>query len=177
MVTVTLRPFEERDFATLTSWVPTPDALAQWCAAFFKFPLDDLQLRRYLDSAAPHTREIFAAQTQAGEAVGHIEVSMIWPHLSCRLSRIIVDPNKRAQGVGRMMVSLAVSHVFVSHHVDRIDLGVSEDNAAAINCYQGEGFAHVGTWQNAITTEVRTINVYWMTLTRAAWLARRVNSN
>jgi ribosomal protein S18 acetylase RimI-like enzyme len=97
--------------------------------------------------------------------------------LSCRLSRIIVDPDKRAQGVGRMMVSLAVSHVFVSHHVDRIDLGVSDDNAAAINCYQGEDFAHVGTWQDAIATEVWTISVHWMTLTRAAWLARRVNSN
>ena len=175
---IALRPFGANDFEALKSWVPTAEALTQWCAAFFKFPLDDLQLRRYLDSAAqPHTREIFTAQTQTGEAIGHIEVSMIWPHLSCRLSRILVDPERRAHGVGRMMVSLAVSHAFDSHQVDRIDLGVSDDNAVAIGCYQREGFTHVGTWQNAIANEVRTINVYWMTLTRAAWLARREISN
>jgi len=75
---VTLHPFDCSDFEQLISWVPTQQALTQWCAAFFRYPLDHVQLQRYLDSAAqPNTRTIFTARDQAGEPVGHIEISMI----------------------------------------------------------------------------------------------------
>ena len=69
---VNLRPFAEGDFERLISWVPTPEVLAQWCAAFFVFPLDRTQLQRYVESARqPNTREIFVADTTSGEAIGH----------------------------------------------------------------------------------------------------------
>ena len=88
-----LRPFTQTDFGHLISWVSTPETLGQWCAAFFRHPLDEDQLQRYLDSASqPNVRTIFSALAPSGEAVGHIEVSMVWPHLSSRLSRIIVAP-------------------------------------------------------------------------------------
>jgi len=96
-----LRPFTQTDFGHLISWVSTSETLGQWCAAFFRYPLDEDQLQRYLDSASqPNVRTIFTALAPSGEAVGHIEVSMIWPHLSSRLSRIIVAPGRRGEGVG-----------------------------------------------------------------------------
>jgi RimJ/RimL family protein N-acetyltransferase len=170
---ITLKPFGEGDFDRLISWVTTPDALAQWCGAFFAFPLDRAQLARYIESAGqPHSREIFAAVTEAGDAVGHVEVSMIWPHLSCRLSRVLVAPHARRRGWGNAMVGRAVTYAFETHHVDRIDLGVSADNAAAIACYQALGFARVGTWPDAMVAGGRTIDVCWMTLTCAVWSTR-----
>jgi RimJ/RimL family protein N-acetyltransferase len=163
-----LRPFEEDDFATLISWVPTADALWQWCAAFFTHPLDAAQLRRYRDSAqTPGTRDIFAV-VQDAETVGHIELSMIWPHLSCRLSRVLIAPGHRGRGLGREAVRLAVAHAFERYSVDRVDLGVASDNAVAIAAYAREGFRPVGTWPRAITAGGRTIDVAWMTLSRAA---------
>ena len=47
-----LRPFSQTDFGRLISWVSTPETLGQWCAAFFRYPLDEDQLQRYLDSAS-----------------------------------------------------------------------------------------------------------------------------
>jgi RimJ/RimL family protein N-acetyltransferase len=167
---ITLRSFDERHFAALKSWVPTAAELARWCGAFFTFPLDDAQLERYVASARqPLAREIFAAE-QGGACVGHIEISMIWPHLSCRLSRVLVDPGMRRHGIGGEMVRLVAADAFSRHRVARINLGVSADNAAAIACYRRQGFAHVGTWPEAIETEVGAIHVYWMTLTREAFL-------
>jgi len=127
-----------------------------------------MQLQRYLDSAAqPNARMIFSAHDHAGEAVWHIEVSMISPHLSCRLSRILVAPDRRGKGIGAAMVARAAAVAFEVHRVDRIDLGVAADNAAAIACYRKQGFVHVGTWPNAIPVDGGTVDVYWMTLTRA----------
>jgi RimJ/RimL family protein N-acetyltransferase len=167
---VRLRPFDRSDFEPLISWVPTPHALSRWCGAFFSHPLNEHQLRRYLDSQ-PLVRTIFTATTLSGEALGHISIAMIWPHLSSRLSRVLVAPSHRGRGIGRTMVANATAFSFDTHHVDRIDLGVAADNAVAIACYYGQGFSHIGTWPKAIPIEAKIIDVCWMTLTRATFMA------
>jgi hypothetical protein len=40
-----LRPFSRTDFGRFISWVSTSEALGQWCAAFFRHPLDEEQLQ------------------------------------------------------------------------------------------------------------------------------------
>jgi RimJ/RimL family protein N-acetyltransferase len=123
-----------------------------------------------LESASqPNVRTIFAAVDEWGDTVGHIGISMIWPHLSSRLSRILVAPS--GEGIGGAMVARAAAFSFETYNVDRIDLGVAANDAPAIACYRKQGFAHVGTWLKAIPTETVVIDVYWMTLTRAAWLS------
>jgi RimJ/RimL family protein N-acetyltransferase len=171
-VQVRLRPFDRSDFEHLISWVPTSHALSRWCGAFFSHPLNEHQLQRYLDSATqPLVRTIFTATSLSGEAVGHISVAMIWPHLSSRLSRVLVAPSHRGRGIGRIMVANATAFSFETYHVDRIDLGVAADNAVAIACYHGQGFSHIGTWPKAIPIEAEIIDVCWMTLTRTTFMA------
>ena len=87
-VRIALCPFGPDDFDRLISWLPTENDLIEWCAGFFRYPLTHAQLERYLESSKqPNVRVIFTACTKEGEAVGHIEASHIWPHLSSRLSR------------------------------------------------------------------------------------------
>jgi RimJ/RimL family protein N-acetyltransferase len=175
---ITLRPFESSDFKRLISWVPTPEAHGQWCGSFFGYPLDESRLQRYLESAShPNTRAIFTALLPSGEPVGHVEISQIWPYLSSRLSRVLVVPNRRQLGIGAAMVSRAVTFSFDTHHVDRIDLGVDADNVAAISCYRRQGFKHVGTWPHATEAGPKLIDVYWMTLSRAAWVSQSEGSD
>jgi len=170
----TLHPFGREDFARLISWLPTEADLVEWCAAFFRYPLTDAQLERYLESAKqPNSRIIFNARSADGEAVGHIEISQIWPHLSSRLSRILVAPDKRRRGFASSMVAQALSISFEQYHVDRVDLGVSSANSAAIGCYEKLGFRQVGEWKDAISAGAGTIDVVWMTVTRDAWTRRR----
>jgi len=168
---IALCPFGRDDFDRLISWLPTEDDLVEWCAGFFRYPLTHAQLERYLESSRqPNTRVIFTARTREGEAVGHIEVSQIWPHLSSRLSRVLVAPEQRHRGIGSTIIRAALSFSFAQHRVDRIDLGVSATNMVAIACYAKLGFAQVGNWPNAIVAGSRTIDVIWMTLPRDKWV-------
>ena len=57
-----------------------------------------------------------------------------------------VAPDKRHRGIGSSMIAKALSFTFDAHHVDRVDLGVSASNSAAIDCYDRAGFVRVGTW-------------------------------
>jgi RimJ/RimL family protein N-acetyltransferase len=169
-VRIALCPFGSDDFDRLISWLPTEDDLVEWCAGFFRYPLTHSQLERYLESSKrPNVRVIFTARTKNGEAVGHIEVSHIWPHLSSRLSRVLVAPDLRHRGIGSMIIREALSFSFVQHRVDRIDLGVSATNLAAIGCYAKLAFAQVGKWPNALVVGSHAIDVVWMTLTRDQW--------
>ena len=168
---VTLHPFGREDFSRLISWLPTEADLVEWCAAFFRYPLTDAQLERYLESSKqPNSRIIFTARWIGGEVVGHIEISQIWPHLSSRLSRVLVAPDQRRRGVASSMVGQSLSVSFDQYFVDRVDLGVSATNSAAIGCYTKLGFRQVGTWSNAIPIGSSTIDVVWMTVTRDTWI-------
>jgi RimJ/RimL family protein N-acetyltransferase len=169
---VSLRPFVREDFERLISWVPSEEALAEWCASFFRHPLDDTQLDRYLESSKhPNARGVWSAESR-GDHVGHVEISQIWPHLSSRLSRVLVAPDHRRRGIGLAMIAKALSFSFREHHVSRIDLGVSATNTGAIACYEKLGFTHVGTWPGGIMTGAGTIDVYWMTVMRDRWRDR-----
>jgi RimJ/RimL family protein N-acetyltransferase len=169
-VQLTLRPFGREDFTRLISWLPTEVDLVEWAAAFFHYPLTEDQLERYLETTKqPNTRAIFVARDIDGEPVGHIEISHIWPHLSSRLSRVLVAPGKRRRGVASSMIAEALLFTFEEHHVDHVDLGVSSTNSAAIDCYEKLGFARVGMWPKVIITESHTLDVLWMTITRDRW--------
>ena len=164
---ITLHPFGREDFSRLISWLSTEADLIEWCAAFFKYPLNETQLERYLESAKqPNSRVIFTARTDGDEVVGHIEISQIWPHLSARLSRLLVSPTRRRRGFASNMVAQALSVSFDQYFVDRVDLGVSAANLAAIGCYTKLGFRQVGKWPNAIVAGPSILDVVWMTVTR-----------
>lgn len=165
-VRIALRPFGQDDFDRLISWLPTEDDLVDWCAAYFRYPLTRGQLERYLENAEQQkSQAIFTALESGRTPVGHVEISHIWPHLSSRLSRVLVAPDRRRRGIGSTMVRAALSLSFRQHHVDRIDLGVSAKNAAAIGFYEKLGFAPVGTWPNAIGAGAQTLDVPWMKIT------------
>ena len=166
---IRLRPFDAADFERLMSWVPDAAAHAAWCGGHFRYPLDATQLERYLQGAQQGTACIFTALDATSMPVGHVEISHIWPHLSTRLSRVLVAPSVRQRRIGTTMVAAAVRFSFESHGIDRIDLGVSAANGPAIGCYRKLGFSEVGRWPNAITTADGTIDVCWMTLTRQVW--------
>jgi RimJ/RimL family protein N-acetyltransferase len=169
-VRIDLVRFDVEDFDRLISWVPAEADLIKWCAAFFRHPLTRAQLERYLESSKePNVREIFTARANDGEAVGHVEISQIWPHLSSRLSRILVAPGQRRRGIALSMVAQALCRTFDAHRVDRVDLGVSASNLPAIGCYKKLGFAQVGLWSNAIMAGSHRIDVVWMTMTRIRW--------
>ena len=153
---IVLRPFGPGDFARLISWVPEPAA----------------QLDVYLKSAAqPNVRSIFTAM-QGGRAVGHVEISHIWPHLSSRLSRVLVAPELRRRGIGTAMLAEALVYSFTEHRVHHVDLGVPTGNSAAIACYHKLGFVLIDTWPQAIASDGASLDVDWMRLTCTTWTAQ-----
>ena len=174
---IELREFDQSDLSRLKSWIQSPEALHDWAGNFFSYPLTDEQLHSYLESAGNlhGGRRIFkSVDPKNGEAVGHIELSHIWPHLSARISRVLIGlPELRGAGLGHQMVQQLVVFAFDEFEFDRLDAGVSDTNTTAIRCYEKAGFSHVGTWPRAMSTTTSEISVLWMSLFKSQWKQQR----
>ena len=73
-----------------------------------------------------------------------------------------MDPDIRGKGYGREMLRLGIQYAKEKLKASRIDLGVFDNNAGAIHCYEAAGFkaydqmpfeCKTGTW-NCIQMEL-----------------------
>lgn len=163
---IALRKFDRNDQERLLDWVKDPVDLAHWAGATFQFPLtiDQLDKYRLSESVIPPERRIFVAYEElTSEVVGHVELSEVWPNLSARIARVLVNPNLRGRRLGGEIVNAAAAFARSAYGVSRVDLGFRRENEAAFRCYERIGFKIAGFWPKAIKTEVFDIDVIWMT--------------
>lgn len=163
---IALRKFERNDQERLLTWVDDPIELAHWAGATFQFPLtmDQLDKYRLSESAAAPGKKIFVAyDEESSEVVGHVELSDIWPNLSARIARVLVNPDLRGRRMGGDIVNAAAELARRTFGVSRVDLGFRRENEAAYKCYERIGFITAGYWPRAIKTDVFDIDVVWMT--------------
>ena len=64
-----------------------------------------------------------------------------------RFGFVIVDVNRRGEGYGREMLSLALQYAALILKAEKVTLGVFENNPAAYHCYRAAGFQDVPTEQ------------------------------
>jgi RimJ/RimL family protein N-acetyltransferase len=168
---VELRPFGRDGFDRLIGWIDSPEALRDWAAIFFDYPLTVPQLEEYLREAEAGRKRLFVAlDAGSGRAIGHIELSHILPHLSAFVSRVLIgEPAFRGRGYGTRLVETFVRYAFAEFGFHRLDLGVLPTNARAIHCYEKLGFRYVGTWPDGLKKGNVALTVNWMTLFRADW--------
>jgi len=113
--TVRLASFTRADFPRLLAWAVSPEFLMQWAGPLFRWPLDEAQLEAYLAPTRldPPPRIIWRAEDLSGVPVGHLELNIIdRDHRSAVLARVLVEPARRGQGLGRAMIAPALDVAF-----------------------------------------------------------------
>ena len=90
-------------------------------------------------------RPVFGAFDETG-IVGHMIMRFIDEQKTViRFGFVIVDDKKRGMGCGRRMLELAVKYAFEILGVEKITLGVFENNEPAHMCYKAVGFRETPT--------------------------------
>lgn len=170
---IALKPFTEEDFSRLISWIDSPRTLAQWGNWRFKYPLDELQLKEYLQTTQEENPTRMAFKTiliKAPEVVGHIELDRInKENGTASVCRVFVAPLYRGQGIGVEMVREAVDIGFHQYGLRRIDLQVYEFNASAKACYEKVGFVKEGVLRKVRKVGDEYWNLVWMSILKDEW--------
>lgn len=142
---IVLAPVRPDDAAPLLAWIPDASFLLQWAGPQFEAPVDEARLVEHWRSAAAETpaRRCYRVTRRGDDAlVGYGELGAIdLHHRSARLSRLLIGPPEaRGRGLGRALVDALLGVAFEELSLHRVELGVYEQNRAAIRCYESAGF-------------------------------------
>jgi [ribosomal protein S5]-alanine N-acetyltransferase len=77
--------------------------------------------------------------------IGNIKLDPIdWKHERAVVGILVGEKSARGHGVGREAMRLCLGIAFDMMNLHRVELGVTEDNVAAIRCYESLGFVLEG---------------------------------
>ena len=146
-----LRPYKPSDAETIQKWIKDEDAFRKWSTDRYPhYPItaDDMNYK-YMDCngdcAEPDNFYPMTAFDDSG-IVGHLIMRFTDAKKSTlRFGFVIVDDAKRGMGCGKQMLELALGFAFDILKVQKVTLGVLENNPGAYYCYQAAGFRDVPT--------------------------------
>ena len=152
---MTLRPFKPCDAGRIASWCGDERTWLLWGGdRIGPYPLsgDDL-CRKYLaeNGGCSEADNFYPVTALDGdEPVGHFIIR--YPGGDRRVLRfgwVIVDPALRGRNYGRTMLSLGLKLAFEIMGAEKVTIGVSENNPAALKCYLSAGFRKTGEFSFA----------------------------
>ena len=144
-----LRPYKPSDAETILKWIKDEDAFRKWSTDRYPhYPItaDDMN-HKYMDCngdcAEPDNFYPMTAFDDSG-IVGHLIMRFTDAEKSTlRFGFVIVDDSKRGMGYGKQMLRLALRYAFDILKVQKVTLGVLENNPGAYYCYKAAGFKDV----------------------------------
>lgn len=159
---VSLRPLAEGDLGRLAAWRNDPRVHPFF---FFDGRIDPGQQRAWLDSVRRDGSRRFFAVEADGVFAGTVSLDRIDPrHRSGEMGNVLVDPDRHGTGIGRRAVELLLAVAFESAGLERVELRVLTDNAAAIRLYEACGFRPEGVERGAVVRDGRRRDVLRMAI-------------
>ena len=142
IIMMKLRPYEKGDAESVLSWIDDEASFRKWSAdRYSDYPITAEDMNEYYAENSNHF--VFTALDD-NKLAGHMIMRYI--DESKRIIRfgfIIVDSKKRGKGYGKQMLTIALKYVFEELKVNKVTIGVFENNPAAVHCYTSLGFQHM----------------------------------
>ncbi len=135
---IRIRPYKSADVHTILSWCQDENTFYQWTAGVLgSYPITEKEFC-FVESMMP-----FTAFDETGMAgfftLRNPDESMD----ELRFGFVILNPDKRGKGYGKMMLRLGLKFAFEMYGAKRASLGVFENNLPAYYCYKAIGFKDV----------------------------------
>ena len=154
-----LRPYKNCDAQHILSWSKDADAFMKWSGGRFgDFPITpEIFNEKYNGNNGDCIEnDNFYPMTAFDDSgiIGHL--IMRYLHGDNRILRfgwVIVDDTKRGNGCGKSMLLLALKYAFEILKVDKVTLGVFDNNQPAYHCYKAAGFRDI-TMDDEVFAEI-----------------------
>ncbi|MBR4557615.1 MAG: GNAT family N-acetyltransferase [Clostridiales bacterium] len=142
-----LRPYKSCDSKIIESWIQDKDVFLKWGGEHFgEYPvsaqvIDDKYRLNNGDCEEADNFYPWIAFDEDGRVVGHFIMRYLnGNNKLLRFGWVIVDDSIRGKGYGTEMLRLGLKYAFEILGVDKVTIGVFENNELAHRCYQKVGF-------------------------------------
>ncbi len=152
---IRLRPYKSCDSEKIAEWIKDENVFRKWGGELFgSFPItanviDEKYILNNGDCVEPDNFYPWTAINDDNRAVGHFIMRYIQgDNRILRFGWVIVDDALRGKGYGKQMLIAGLKYAFDILSVDKVTLGVFENNPSAHMCYKSVGFVETKTVDN-----------------------------
>ena len=167
---IRLRPYKSCDSEAIAEWVKDETVFQKWGGERFgEYPVNaNIIDAKYKndngDCVEPDNFYPWTAIDDDNRVVGHFIMRYtVGDNRQLRFGWVIVDDALREKGYGKQMLTLGLKYAFDILAVERVTIGVFENNAPALMCYKSVGFNEVeivyGQPWNIIEMEIKKENL------------------
>jgi RimJ/RimL family protein N-acetyltransferase len=177
--TINLRAVERHDVPLLHRWLNDPAVMEGWGWSAPARSLHNVagQVEDWLAREIMLGRpEALIAESLAGDPVGLVIVRIDRPEARSVELSLLVDADRRGQGLGTDMMQTILEACFDGWGVHRIGVRVEEDNERALALYRRLGFQEEGRLRQAAFRDGRHADVLLFSLLAEERLARQDSS-
>lgn len=172
---VVLREYQSEDFASIRSWVNDAQ-VTRYLSTRFWAPQTTVDTQEFLSRMMQSSHNAFnyvIADAQDGRYIGQLDMFRVdWRLRQGEIGMVIAGAEDRGRGYGTEALELLAEFAFNSLGLERIELEVHMENAAALRCYQKAGFTLEGVKRHAYYNDGRFADLGMMSILREDWLAR-----
>ena len=144
---IRLRPYKSCDSEVIAEWIKDENVFRKWGGERFgNYPItastiDEKYRNDNGDCVEADNFFPWTAIDDDGRIVGHFIMRYTdGDNKQLRFGWIIVDDKHRGKGYGKQMLMLGLKYAFDIFKVDRVTIGVFENNESAYMCYKKVGF-------------------------------------
>ena len=135
-MTLTMRPATRPDLDAVLQWVPDQGSLIMWAGPGLSYPPSRETIWEEIGAS---THNAFCLVNTAGGMAGFGQALPLGQGI-VHLARLIVDPQQRSKGYGRLLCVRLMETARSRQLVDRFTLNVCRDNGVALRLYHSLGF-------------------------------------
>lgn len=146
-----LRPYKSCDSKRIADWIKNEETFVKWGGERFgSYPINAkiIDDKYKLDNGDCVEDDNFYPMTAFDDSgvVGHFIMRYInGNNKILRFGWVIVDDTQRGKGYGKQMLELGLKYAFEILGVEKVTIGVFENNIPAYKCYKSIGFNEIVT--------------------------------
>jgi ribosomal-protein-alanine N-acetyltransferase len=158
---VSLKPFDAARSELVASWAVGDEVVRAWCAAEGdRVPSDVVAGWSQADDV-----EAYLLTDETGDPLAYGELWLDEEEGEVELARLLVAPQHRGRGVGRILTRALTGRARETHpELPAVILRVRPDNEQAIRCYAGAGFVAVPADEQPTWNDGQRFAYHWMVL-------------
>ena len=145
-----LRPYKSCDSKHIADWIKNEETFVKWGGEFGSYPINAkiIDDKYRLNNGDCVEEDNFYPMTAFDDSgvVGHFIMRYInGNNKILRFGWVIVDDTQRGKGYGKQMLELGLKYAFEILGVEKVTIGVFENNIPAYKCYKSIGFNEIAT--------------------------------
>jgi ribosomal protein S18 acetylase RimI-like enzyme len=149
--------FRPEDATEIAAWPASAAEAASWAGAAARWPVAAADILVWHDDPSVRTFVLH----DGGQAVAYGEIWVDEEEREIELARIIVRPDRRGQGAGRLLVQLLLARS-QDFGLPVAFVRVVPANTAALACYQGAGLTLVSEQERQASNRGQPVDYVWL---------------